>query len=152
MDLYILRHAEAGLDAPSDFDRTLTELGKHQLSQVVGRHQAAMASISQVWVSPYVRTQQTLAHIRHWLPQSLAIETSAALTPESPPLALLALLERSVGQRVLVISHQPLVGEAVAKLCGLEPGAYRLGTSALTHIALPLLGFGQGQVLFCDQP
>ena len=57
-----------------------------------------------------------------------------------------------MGQRVLVISHQPLVGEAVAKLCGLEPGAYRLGTSALTHIALPLLGFGQGQVLFVTSP
>ena len=84
VDLYILRHAEAGLDAPSDFDRTLTELGKHQLSQVVGRHQAAMASISQVWVSPMYAPNKPL-HIRHWLPQSLAIETSAALTPESPP-------------------------------------------------------------------
>lgn len=152
MDLYILRHAEAGLEAPSDFARTLTELGKLQLSQVVGRHTDALARISQVWVSPYVRTQQTLAHIRHWLPASLAIETSEALTPESPVRGLLPLLERSAGQCVLMVSHQPLVGEAVAKLCGLEPGAYRLGTSALTHIKLPIVGFGQGSVRFCDQP
>ncbi|HMW46779.1 MAG TPA: phosphohistidine phosphatase SixA [Cellvibrionaceae bacterium] len=152
MELFILRHAEAGLDAATDFDRTLTELGKHQLSQVVGRHQEALASISQVWVSPYVRTQQTLAQIRHWLPAHVPIETTEALTPESPVRGLLPLLERSSGQRVLLVSHQPLVGEAVAKLCGLEPGAYRLGTSALTHIELPLVGFGQGRVRFCDQP
>lgn len=152
MELFILRHAEAGLDAPSDFDRTLTELGKLQLSQVVGRHQEALAGISQVWVSPYVRTQQTLAHIRHWLPAQLPIETHDALTPESPVAGVLPLLERSAGQRVLMVSHQPLVGELVAKLCGLPPGAYRLGTSALTHIELPLVGFGQGSVRFCDQP
>lgn len=152
MDLFILRHAEAGLDAASDFDRTLTELGKHQVQQVVARHKDALARISQVWVSPYVRTQQTLAQIRHWLPAHLAIETTEALTPERSPLGLLPLLERSAGQGVLMISHQPLVGEAVAKLCGLEPGAYRLGTSALTHIELPLVGFGVGQVRFCDQP
>jgi len=152
VQLFILRHAEAGLDAPADFARTLTALGKLQLSQVAGRHTEALASIEQVWVSPYVRTQQTLQQIRPWLPAQVRIDTTEALTPERPPSGILPLLERSVGEGVLLISHQPLVGELVARLCGLEPGAYRLGTSALTHIELPLIGFGQGQVRFCDQP
>jgi phosphohistidine phosphatase len=152
VQLFILRHAEAELRAPTDFARNLTELGKQQLAQVVGRHTGALASISQVWVSPYVRAQQTLQQIAHLLPATAAIQTSADITPESPLELLLPLLQQSRGERVLIVSHQPLVGEAVAKLCGLAPGFYRLGTSAFTHIDLPILGFGQGRVLLCDQP
>ncbi|HEY6528503.1 MAG TPA: phosphohistidine phosphatase SixA [Cellvibrionaceae bacterium] len=152
MQLFILRHAEAQTHATSDFTRNLTELGRRQLAQVIGRHNAQLDSISQVWVSPYVRTQQTLQQIESLLPTSARIETTEDLTPESPVELIIPLLERSVGDRVLLISHQPLVGEAVARLCGLAPGYYRLGTSAFTHIDLPLLAFGQGQVILCDQP
>jgi phosphohistidine phosphatase len=152
VQLFILRHAEAQTRAPSDFARNLTELGKQQLAQVVGRHSTRLACISQVWVSPYVRTQQTLQQIEHLLPASARIETTEDLTPDSPVDLLIPLLERSFGEQVLLISHQPLVGEAVSRLCGLAPGHYRLGTSAFTHINLPLVAFGQGQVILCDQP
>jgi phosphohistidine phosphatase len=152
MQLFILRHAEAELRAATDFDRVLTANGKHQLAQVTGRHASALANVNQVWVSPYVRTQQTLQQIAHLLPASAVIETSEDLTPESHVQRLIPLLERSQGDSVLLISHQPLVGEAVSLLCGLEPGYYRLGTSAFTHIDLPHLAIGQGRVLVCDQP
>jgi phosphohistidine phosphatase len=152
VQLFILRHAEAHPHAATDFARTLTEAGKLQLAQIAGRHLGALAGISQVWVSPYVRTQQTLQHIAHLLPASAQIQTTEALTPESPVQGIIPLLEQSQGSQVLLISHQPLVGEVVSKLCATEPGRYRLGTSALVHIELPLVGFGQGQVLSCEQP
>jgi phosphohistidine phosphatase len=152
MQLFILRHAEAELPITTDFARNLTPAGKQQLAQVVGRHTQALAAISQVWVSPYVRAQQTLQHIAHLLPASARIQTTDDITPESPVELMLPLLQQSQGEQVLIISHQPLVGEAVAKLCGLAPGHYRLGTSAFTHIDLPVVGFGQGQVRLCDQP
>lgn len=152
MQLFILRHAEAEPHASSDFARNLTPTGRAQLTQVANRHLQELGSISQVWVSPYVRTQQTLEHIRALMPAGVAIQTTEDLTPDSPVQLLIPLLEKSKGDKVLLISHQPLVGEAVSRLCGLAPGYYRLGTSALTHIDLPLLEFGQGQVCFCDQP
>jgi phosphohistidine phosphatase len=152
MQLFILRHGEAEPQAASDFARNLTPLGKSQLTAVANRHLPELGSISQVWVSPYVRTQQTLAHIRPLLPSDVAIETTEDLTPDSPVQLLIPLLAKSKGTQVLLVSHQPLVGEAVSRLCGLAPGYYRLGTSALTHIDLPLIGFSQGQVRFCDQP
>lgn len=152
MQVFILRHAEAELRAATDFARNLTANGIQQLAQVMSRHTAALAGISQVWVSPYERTQQTLQQIAHLLPAGARIETSEDLTPESPVQLLIPLLERSVGEHVLLISHQPLVGEAVSQLCGLPPGYVRLGTSAFTHIDLPLVAFGQGHVVLCDQP
>ena len=152
MDLFILRHAEAEPEASSDFARNLTANGKQQLAKVMARHTGALSSISHVWVSPYVRTQQTLQEIIHLLPAGARIQTSEALTPESPVAGIIPLLEQAQGERVLFISHQPLVGAILSKLCGLAPGYYRLGTSAFTHIELPLLGFGQGRVCLCDQP
>lgn len=152
MQLFILRHGEAEPYASSDFARNLTPAGKSQLTAVANRHLQQLGGISQVWVSPYVRTQQTLQHIRPLLPANVTIATTEDLTPDSPVQLLIPLLEKSLGDQVLLISHQPLVGEAVSRLCGLAPGHYRLGTSALTHIDLPLIGFGQGQVCFCDQP
>ena len=102
MQLFILRHAEAEPHASSDFARNLTPTGRAQLTQVANRHLQELGSISQVWVSPYVRTQQTLEHIRALMPAGVAIQTTEDLTPDSPVQLLIPLLEKSKGDKVLL--------------------------------------------------
>lgn len=64
MNIWIMRHGEAGFDAPTDSERTLTEKGKNAAflqgkwlgEQCIPRN----IQFDKILVSPYVRAQQTL--------------------------------------------------------------------------------------------
>ena len=112
MKLWILRHGEAESHASSDAQRNLTERGReevlHSAAHLIGQ------PISAIIASPYVRAQQTAQLVREALGFVPEIRTVSWLTPDGNPLQVLEKLDTD--DNVLLVSHQPLVGNLISFL------------------------------------
>jgi phosphohistidine phosphatase len=118
MKLWILRHGEAEPHARSDAQRNLTEHGREQVRQAAAH--LIGQSIDTMLVSPYVRAQQTAEIVRKVLGGTPALKTVSWLTPESDPACAVGQLPDN--GNVLLVSHQPFVGELISLL---QYGHYR---------------------------
>ena len=112
MKLWVLRHGEAESHAASDAQRNLTEHGRqevlHSAAHLIGQ------PISAIIASPYVRAQQTAQLVREALGFVPEIRTVPWLTPDGNPLQVLEKLDTD--DNVLLVSHQPLVGNLISFL------------------------------------
>ena len=112
MKLWVLRHGEAESHAPSDAQRNLTERGReevlHSAAHLIGQ------PISAIIASPYARAQQTAQLVREALGFVPEIRTVPWLTPDGNPLQVLEKLDTD--DNVLLVSHQPLVGNLISFL------------------------------------
>ena len=118
MDLVLWRHAEAedlGADG-IDMDRALTARGEKQARRMARWLDRQLPETTRVLVSPARRTEQTAS----------ALERKYRLCEELSPdrLGALTLLELAqwpqARNTVLVVGHQPLLGQTVAQLLGLR--------------------------------
>lgn len=117
MDLILWRHAEAVEVAPGgdDMARVLTPRGEKQAARMAAWLDRQMPDSARIWVSPSRRTEQT-AH---------ALERKFRFSPALGPLGtseqLLELVQWPHGKGcVLVIGHQPTLGQTIAALLGLN--------------------------------
>lgn len=120
MQIFIMRHGEAAIDAASDALRPLTERGKRESIEMAEWMTKQGHTIDYVLVSPYLRAQQTLDAVKADLVLPNKIETDEGLIPGGNPSHIAHYL-RALGdtgyKNILVISHLPLVGYVVAELC-----------------------------------
>lgn len=146
MKLLILRHGKAQATAERDADRQLTEQGQVQVRAQASAHRHLFADVQRVFVSPYLRAQQTFQVLDQALAgQSLpAPETVDWLTPEADVAAVCEQLQAVADQSVLLVSHQPLVSELVAYLSG--DGLLSMGTASLAHLELEVPARNLGQL------
>lgn len=115
MRLYIARHGEASFNAESDRSRALTVMGTHATEVLYKKHHREVSSVAHVWSSPLKRAQQTAEILSGY--QSERIETHEILAPdEEPEQVLKALQVLPENASVLIVSHQPLVGDLVSLL------------------------------------
>ncbi|NMX31256.1 phosphohistidine phosphatase SixA [Pseudomonas sp. WS 5413] len=139
MKLWVLRHGEAESHAPSDAQRNLTERGReevlHSAAHLIG------LPISAIIASPYVRAQQTAQLVREALGFVPEIRTVSWLTPDGNPLQVLEKLDTD--DNVLLVSHQPLVGNLISFLQhGHERQPQPMHTASLAELEgdFPLAG------------
>lgn len=109
MQLLIMRHGQAEPYAASDADRHLTKVGIEQARSAGDCIKQLGLSFDQVWVSPYVRAQQTADHCLEHSAINVARQSVDAITPDSSPDKLLTIIQQSKADNLLIISHQPLV-------------------------------------------
>ena len=115
MNILIMRHGEAETAAPSDAERNLTENGCQQ-AQLAGQCIGDLSlSFDQVWVSPYLRAQQTADGVLASL-TGFKRKTLNFLVPEIAPSMVVDRLAESDVENVLIVSHQPLVSALVGLL------------------------------------
>jgi phosphohistidine phosphatase len=112
MDLILWRHAEAEEGAP-DQARELTAKGIKQAEKVAAFLRQRLPDGARVLVSPAIRAQQTAAALtdRFTLAPTLAPGASAQAV-------LQAARWPEAGGAVLVVGHQPTLGEVAAQLLG----------------------------------
>ena len=112
MKLWVLRHGQAESHAPTDAQRNLTAHGREEVlgsaAHLIGQ------PIDAILVSPYVRAQQTAQLVREALGFEGEIRTVPWLTPEANPLQVLEQLDSA--DNLLLVSHQPLVGNLIGLL------------------------------------
>ncbi len=112
MDLILWRHAEAE-DGMPDSARELTAKGEKQASRMAEFLRGRIPAETRILVSPARRTQQTArALARHF-------ETGPGIAPGASPASLLkASGWPDAGGCVLIVGHQPTLGEVAAQLLG----------------------------------
>ena len=124
MELILWRHADAE-DGFPDMGRALTEKGRKQASDMAAWLNRRLPKDARILVSPAVRTQQTAAALKR------DFTTLDALAPGASAHAILdAAGWPRAGGTVLIIGHQPTLGEVAAHLlsnsrdsCSLKKGA-----------------------------
>ncbi len=123
MDLILWRHAEAEEGHP-DEKRALTPRGKRQAARVAQWLSGVLEEPYGILVSPALRTQQTAEAL------DLPFETCAAVGTRSTPEALLEAVQWPLAERtVVVVGHQPTLGETAALLMTghVQPWSVRKG-------------------------
>jgi phosphohistidine phosphatase len=119
MDLILWRHAEA-IDLElvgDDMDRTLTSRGEKQAARMAAWLDRQLPDGAKVLVSPAVRTEQTARALGR------KFKISPALAPLGNVEDLLHLVQWPHAKGcVVVVGHQPTLGQTIAKLMGLTEG------------------------------
>ncbi len=110
MDLILWRHAEA-VDSSPDMARELTVKGRKQAEKIADFLRQQLPKETRILVSPAIRTQQTIS----------ALTDQFTLAPTiAPGASAQAILQAArwpdEGGTVLIVGHQPTLGEVAAQL------------------------------------
>ena len=128
MDLILWRHAEAieGASDGDDMTRALTSRGEKQAARMATWLDRQLPDSTRIWVSPARRAEQT----------ALALGRKFKFSPGIAPMAsveqLLELVQWPHAKGcVLVVGHQPTLGQTAAQLLGLPGGECAIKKGAI---------------------
>ena len=117
MDLVLWRHAEAH-EAPEggdDLARTLTPRGEKQAARMATWLDRQLPESTRILVSPARRTEQTAAALKR------KFKITLDLAPDCSVEQLLSLVQWPDAKGcILVVGHQPTLGQTIARLMGLN--------------------------------
>jgi phosphohistidine phosphatase len=119
MDLILWRHAEAQEPEGdmSDMDRQLTRRGDKQAMRMSAWLDRQLPEGTRILCSPAIRTEQTV------LALGRKYKLHDELRPGASPEQLLQLAGwPSAKAPVLIVGHQPTLGETIARLLGMAEG------------------------------
>ncbi|HEU0283076.1 MAG TPA: phosphohistidine phosphatase SixA [Gallionella sp.] len=125
MDLILWRHAEAA-DGTPDHARELTTKGIKQAEKVAAFLHRHLPDHSRVLASPAARAQQTAAAFTNRFTLAPTIAPGA-----SAQAVLQAAHWPDAGGAVLVVGHQPTLGEVAAQLLGCNDYSLNIKKGAL---------------------
>jgi phosphohistidine phosphatase len=125
MDLILWRHADA-VDGAPDAERRLTGKGTKQAAQMAAWLLERLPKDAQVLASPARRAQETAQALGRRFETCSDLNTSA--TPQS---VLKAAGWPRAGRVVVVVGHQPTLGEVAALLLTGETGALSVKKGAI---------------------
>jgi phosphohistidine phosphatase len=131
MDLVLWRHAEAeegaqdDPEAPGDLGRKLTQRGEKQAARIARWLDRQLPGSARILVSPARRCEQTA------LALGRKFKTRPELAPGATSAVLLELVQWPLSKApMLVIGHQPMLGQTIAQLlvfqesdCAIKKGA-----------------------------
>ena len=123
--MILWRHAEAADGAP-DHARKLTAKGVKQAEKIAAFLHQHLPDGTRILVSPAARTQQTAAALTNRFTLAPAIAPGA-----SAQAVLQAAHWPDAGGTVLVVGHQPTLGEVAAQLLGCNDYALNIRKGAL---------------------
>ena len=151
MNIYIMRHGQAGMNAKTDELRPLTEQGIEESLQMASWLSPQLSGpFDRVIHSNYLRARQTWQTICTELPDAKVVEESGDITPYGDPAFVASYLTTLAEQhkQLLLVSHLPLVGYLVQSLCP-PAGAPMFATSGIACIEWQK---GKGSLLWLEGP
>ncbi len=132
MDLILWRHAEAEegdgseLQGAGDLARALTPRGEKQAARMASWLDRQLPESARILVSPARRCEQTA------LALGRKFKIRDELAPGALPAQLLELVQWPVSKvPILLIGHQPTLGQAIAQLLGFQESDCALKKGAL---------------------
>lgn len=151
MKLWILRHGQAEPHAATDAKRPLTEEGRQEALRMAQRLQQEPLDI--ILASPYLRAQQTAELVREQLQLRRSIVTVDWATPDDDPLAVLDHIAERSEANILLVSHQPLVGQLLSLAVeGHRQAHYPMPTAALACLDMAVPAAGSAVLLELSNP
>ena len=130
MDLFILRHGEAGKRLPSatrDFHRPLTVAGKREVRDIAKSLKETGVKFNFIITSPLKRAYQTASIVVMVFKRKSNIETWDELKPEGNSVDLYRKLSQKFKQdsSILIVGHEPYLSSMIRDI--ISDGG-RLGT------------------------
>ncbi len=121
MDLYILRHGQAGkrlVAENKDFERALTVTGEEEVKKIADALYDLDLKLDFIAASPLARTRQTAEIIVKKLKvKEEKFELWDELKPEANKLALYAKLAQfKIGSSVMMVGHEPYLSSMIRDL------------------------------------
>ena len=119
MDLILWRHAEAIEPEAGQFDmsRQLTRRGEKQAAKMASWLDRQLPDTTRIWVSPSRRTEQTAVALGR------KFKITDAIAPQATAEQMLELAQWPLGNGcVLMIGHQPTLGQVLSQVLGLSAG------------------------------
>lgn len=153
MLLYIMRHGDALSQAKTDAERPLSDFGKSQAQTMVQCF--AELPPTRLIASPYLRAQETAKIVKNGLVNlgtDLQLETVEFITPNKPAGAVIKKLEQFPSERLLMVSHQPLVGTLLTLLTEGHSMGYPVNTASVACLELDELGIGMATLRWLKAP
>lgn len=136
MQLFVMRHGQASVQAISDQARELTSTGEQEVALMARWLKKEVPNLTTIIASPYIRAQQTAQIVQKEFP-GLMVETIDSITPSGKPLMvhdyLDSLLLTNKEQSIIFISHMPFVSYFVAELT-YDQKSPIFQTAAIAHI------------------
>jgi len=122
-ELYVMRHGLAvtrgSVRFSDDAQRPLVPEGKEKMREIAGGLKRMGFEVDWIVTSPLVRAVETAGIIAESLASSVPVDVCDAMRPGGSPEDLLAFLAKRPNlRRVLVVGHEPDLGELVARLIG----------------------------------
>jgi phosphohistidine phosphatase len=150
MDLILWRHAEAiDLDlVGDDMLRSLTSKGEKQAVRMAAWLDRQLPDGARIWASPATRTEQTAMALQR------KFKTHSSLAPLSGVEDLLRLVQWPHGKGcVVVVGHQPTLGQTISRLLGLNEAECAVKKGALWWLRYrEREGVGQTVVVTVQSP
>ena len=138
MNLFLFRHAEAEDRSSSgkDEDRVLTRKGRDS-AKAVAALLGRLEKIEAIWHSPLARAAETASFAAKEFPSAELRETSSLLS-EAPAMRVLDEISGRKPGDVLLVGHQPHLGELLS-LCvsGREGSSIPMRKASLARIKFP---------------
>ncbi|PCI58450.1 MAG: phosphohistidine phosphatase SixA [Gammaproteobacteria bacterium] len=123
MRIFIMRHGQASALSVVDAERPLTTQGIDEVSTMADWLSSLPFEFDQIWVSPFKRAQQTAKTVTSKLNNQEKLTTLNFITPSGSANKMHDFLDgccnvtdKKTEQRVLIVSHMPLVSYLVAEL------------------------------------
>lgn len=139
MNVYFLRHAEAlptdDITIHTDEERPLAEEGRQQVELMAGLISRKGLTFDVVLTSPLVRTRQTAEGLLTHLGRNTAeVNDLQHLAPGGSSKKLIKYLRALEAQNVLLVGHNPDLGEHIAYLIGGKNAQVGLAKGALALV------------------
>ena len=152
MYLYLLRHADAEEIRTSDAERALTAKGFEQ-AEAVGRFcRRSAVRPDYILTSPFRRAQQTADAVAAALDTPGVVEKFLASGMDTST-ALQGLRTYLGCQSVLIVGHQPDLGELIALLLGLDSQlSFSVPKASLIALDVRTLGRAGASLIFALPP
>jgi phosphohistidine phosphatase len=132
-DIILWRHADAESGVP-DLQRALTPEGEKQARRIARWLHPRLAANAVVYVSPARRAQQTASALAQLGPREFV--TLEAISPSTRLTAALGIVGRIDRPRTIVlVGHQPTLGELAAHLLGVQADHWPIRKGALLWLA-----------------
>jgi phosphohistidine phosphatase len=137
MQVFVLRHGQAETQITTDEARNLTEKGRVDVAASTQYSLSDLTAVKEIWASSLVRAQQTAKIVQEILAKhgkQVLIKTTDLITPESDPAGLFDSLQAANLPSVLLVSHQPFVGDFIDLFCGSARGFHPMNTSSMALV------------------
>ncbi len=133
--LYIMRHGQAHMRAPSDELRELTATGIEQ-SFTAAQQYLSQLHFDHVFISPFLRAQQTFEQVKAAQVIFTHSATVSWVTPDVSTRQAVNELASLKGEalNVLIICHQTFAGRLASQLCDGHEQGMHVDTAAIVDI------------------
>lgn len=150
MRLILVRHGEADPDrSGNDALRQLTPVG-HKQAALTAKYIAENFKPDLFVVSPYIRAQQTLAHIQDLYPD-VPMQVYQDIRPDDPAAPAVQWLSNLTNETVVVVCHMNIIAYIAALLTEDMPESFALAEARVYEHPVIMAGLSEEKARFVPQ-